>query len=275
MNIVEKPISTDELIKFFIENLKKIITNINSTKNVFFSDFKAGDLHWTVDEILNGQKNNLTLIEACKLKGVIKLDIIAPYDERYLEMSTFFILQSQSELINVDQNYFANFTNSLIEDIEKYKVTKPFKAIKRIWSLSRINNDIDTLVKLEFLVRSNIALFAQINADIETVELLIKHKDPYDKNFLIIQFNEIKSKISNVQDIVFDEQKIDIFIALIINLIKSNDNEETSLEIIKYLGLLHDYFLDIINKSTIEYLESIKYTFPNFNLEKNEEKINV
>lgn len=39
----------------------------------------------------------LSLYDACFIKDVIKLDIIGPYDERYLEMSTFFILKSASD----------------------------------------------------------------------------------------------------------------------------------------------------------------------------------
>jgi hypothetical protein len=32
---------------------------------------------------------------------------------------------------------------------------------------------------------------------------------------------------------------------------------------------MHDYILDIINKETIEYLKSINFTFPSFNLSNN------
>ena len=46
------------------------------------------------------------------IKDVVKLDIIGPYDERYLEMSTFFILKSASEYINVESDYFESFKKS-------------------------------------------------------------------------------------------------------------------------------------------------------------------
>jgi hypothetical protein len=266
MDIVYKPIKTEELIKYFIENLKILVINITNSSKDFFSDFKAGGLHWTVEQILNEKNGELSLYNACQIKDVVKLDIIVPYDERYLEMSTFFILKSVSEYINVTNDYFSNFKNSLLVDIEHYKDTKPFKSIKRVWSLARLNKDNNTLKMLYKLIKSNIALIAQVNADIETIILLIEHKSNYDLKFIFNELDGFKERLSSILDVTIDIDKVDLMIEnikLMFGLRKTVGGNET--DIIQSLTKLHDYLLNIINNETFEYLKSINYKFPQAN----------
>lgn len=262
MNIVDIPYDTDHVINLFVNHLKNIINKLLEDKEMFFSDFKAGEYHWKINEILS-EKNeqNISLQNACKTKGVIKLDIIAPYNERYVEMSTFFVLKSNTGYINIDDDYFTNFKKSLLVDIDQYKLTKPFKAVKRVWSLSQLNNDSDTMTKLYRLVKSNVALLSQINADVETLILLLEHNSNYNNDFIVNELNGFKEKISHILDIKYDETKADILINNIIILFKNNDKKNKE-ELLESLKLLHDFLLEIINRETLEYLNSINYTFP-------------
>lgn len=265
MNIVEIPLDTDNLIRFFIDNLKKIISNATNKPNVFFSDFKAGGLHWTVNEIFTEQKDGISLSDACKKKDVIKIDIIAPYNERYVEMSTFFILKSSSGYVNIGNDYFSNLQISLLEDINQYKTIKPFKAIKRVWSLSKAKNDLNTLNKLKYLVRSNIALMAQINADIETLVLLIEHDSKYNLDFVINELDAFKDRIAQISDIDYDEEKIDVMVDRLIVLFKFNKNtEDDKKNLLQALEQMHDYLLSVINKETLEYLSHINFNFKTY-----------
>lgn len=262
MNIVERDMKTEEIVNWFIEELKKLLVNIELTENTFFSDFKAGGKHWKVDEIMAGVKDGLLLKDAIKIKDVVKVDIIGPYDERYLEMSTFFVLKSNEGYVNVNKEYFESLTESLLTDIKEFKSTKPFKAVKRMWSLSRINKNLEVLDKLKDLVKSNIALLAQINADLETIELLLEHDSNYDTNFIINELNSFKEKISSVLDLDIDQQKVDLMINNLIILFRNNENKENIIDMLK---LLHDYLLNIINKETNEYLDHIGFSFPSDN----------
>ena len=265
MNIIEKPISTDDILTLFINNLKIIVNNIkndNSEENVLFSDFKAGGMHWTIDEILNEVKNNISLRDACKIIEVIKLDIFVPYNKRYLEMSTFYVLKSTSGFINVDKNYFNSFKDSLLDDIQKFKTIKPFKAIKRLWSLSKINNDIKTMEIIEVLINSNLSLLSQITADIETLKLIIEKKSKYNKKFVIDELENFKDRTSHILDIDYNEKILYQFIDNLIILFKNDINETNNEKIIIELDKCHDYILSIINKETINYLNNINFKFP-------------
>jgi hypothetical protein len=98
------------------------------------------------------------------------------------------MLRSNGKDIN---NPLSDYVKSLQVDIIKYKATKIFKAIKRIWSLSLFKKDYNTLNSLKKLIKSNIALLAQINADIETLKLLIT------KNKQIILYVDSKNEIAS------------------------------------------------------------------------------
>jgi hypothetical protein len=170
MNIVHKKLPTDQFVRFFINELKKLITNAIKIPNVFFSDFKAAGLHWSIEQIMAEKHGELSLASACTVKDVVKLDIIGPYDGRYIELSSFYILKSLSEFVNVESDYFDKFVDSLLKDISKYQIIKPFKAVKRTWSLSRLKKknkeleveDLNRLKLLKDLIRSNIALLSQM-----------------------------------------------------------------------------------------------------------------
>jgi hypothetical protein len=266
MNIIELKKNTLEVIRFFIDNLKILLKNISLQNNVFFSDFKAGSLHWTVEQIMNEQNGELSLTNACTMKDVVKLDIIGPYNERFLEMSTFFILKSISEYINVENNYFDNFKKSLLVDINHYKDTKPFKAVKRVWSLAKLNKDDNTLKMLADIIKSNIALISQINADVETLVLLIEHNSNFDVKFVLRELDGFRERLSPVIDIPLDNEKINLFIDYIKLLFVFRDiNKEVNNNVIEGLNRFHDYLLNIVNKETFEYLRSINYKFPTSN----------
>lgn len=257
MNIVEKSVSTDNLILLFIENIKDMVKHISSDNKVFFSDFKAGGLHWTADEILKEKKDNLTLKDACKILDVVKLDMFAPYNRRMVEMSTFFILKSNDGFVNVDKDYFNNFQESLFKDIQKYRNDKPFKAVKRLWSLARITNDYEIMDKLEYLINSNISLLSQINADLETLELIIQKNIKFNKEFVLDEINNFKERLEHILDLDLDKDKVSNMIDNMVLSFKFDTHERES-----NLTELHDYILSVINTETINYLTSIKFSLP-------------
>lgn len=258
MNIVNKPISTDELINFFIENLKKIINTINSASNIFFSDFKAGGLHWTKDEILKGTKDNLTLVDACKIIEVIKIDIFAPFNKRYIEMSTFFILKSNTGFVNINPNYFDKLKISLSEDIKNYKLIKPLKAVKRLWSLSQISNDTNTLVKLEKIINSNISLLSQINADVETIVLMVEKDINFDVNYMKETIDNFKYRTLHILDIDYNQNNFYSMLDELLLLFSNYKNNKN--QIIQLLQKMNANLLIIINRETNDYLNSIGFS---------------
>ena len=264
MMIIERPESRSKVIRFFIDSLKVLVQNILSNPNIHYSDFKAGGLHWKPEEILSESKDGVSLEDAVGQKGVVKMDIIVPLNNRWVEASAFYILKSSDGYINVDSSYFSEFANSLVKDIQEFKDTKPFKAAKRAFSLARTQKDFSELEKLVNLVRSSLTQIGTINADIETIELLVDHNDDFDVAYTINSVYNFKERLASLIDVAsLDTEKSSLMIEAIITNLKGYDKSPESKENLKEaLNQLHDYLLDILNKETKEYLSSINYTFP-------------
>lgn len=272
-------------ISTFVSDLKKLIKKIerysSDKRSVFFTDFKAGidpndakkGLKWSSLEIIDGKKkvkgdnfNGYVYLEDALLEqSVIKLDIVVISHEisRIIEASTFFILYSEKDgkYVNVPQNFFDLFVDGVKKDILKYssigKDFKLFKAIKRMWSLARLTKDISMLQKLAPIIDSNLSLLGQINADIETIILLI---EKYGKSII---------KIDGIQNVLNGFEKRLSTIVDVESILENYDEMAKSIEILKNLSYrgwgsnaevilerLHNQILDIINESSLEFMRS-------------------
>lgn len=257
-----------------VNHLRRVVINILKTPNVFFSDFKAGvdgdnnAIRWLPNDILNGYKvlndgSTIPLELALQMESIIKLDVIGYSNDRFIEASTFIILEKvnnrgQTEYINVPSDFFEQYLNNVKADIIKFSTTgnnfKLFKAVKRMWSLSRITKDFYMLRRLEPLINSDLSLISQINADIESMGLIIEKYDddsiPYD--LFIHALSVIGKKISTIVDIPLDINEIIIIINSIITSINRRDRNE----ILRTMEDFHEYLLNILNVQSYEYLTS-------------------
>ncbi len=269
----------------FVKNLKAMIKKISSKssrkKGIFFSDFKAGEdkdgngIHWSVDEIMEGKKKiegkEYLLTDALQTKSVIKIDIIVLDHQRIIEASAFFILYlkegDEIKPINIDENFFDTYVDNLAKDIVKYKSEKPFKAIKRLWSLSRIKKDIPMLRKLSQLIDSNVSVLGQISADLETIELLLDKYGPSGmldekkvKEKLISVVNGFQKRLSTVDDMESLSEILDK-VQGNIDVIKwqigeSSLTSKKAIDMTKHIiSEVHDDINKIIKKETNDFLK--------------------
>lgn len=258
----------------FTEDLKGIVRGINKKPLTYFSDFKAGVderypddkekfvLRWSPEEILRGYKilpgnKKMTIEEAVSMKGVLKMDIIVYSNGRFIEESTFFILERpDGSLINLPDNFYELFVEALKKDIKKYSQPGPdiklFKSVKRMWSLARLKRDVNMLRKLKPLIVSNLSLLGQINADLETIILLTNKTNKLPKKEINNALDLIGKNISTIADIPLDYDLLTRTI-LALKECKSDCKEKIK----KYLEQLHDYLLSVINKSALQYMKYI------------------
>lgn len=252
------------VVSKFVKELQTLVKKILEDPNIYFSDFKANKYHWSTDEILAGiNKEGVTLEYAVAQHEVLKIDIIAPLNGRYIEASAFYILKSKNGYVNVSNDYFNSFEESLLLDIEELKNIKPFKAVKRTFSLGRLKKNNEILKKLLPIVRSSIASLAVINADIETLVLMLEHNDKLNINYIIEEINNFKERLSSLIDLKFDtERTLYLIDNMILQFKVYNNTKEAKEKLIKLLDELHEYLLKVINDETNEFLRSIGFTFP-------------
>lgn len=249
------------------EDIQKFVIRLSSKKQNYFSDMKAGvdksgeAIHWTKSEVLKGYKvignDKYYLHDSIMQKSIIKIDYIVRLKDRFVELTSFLGLvqtddSGNDHYINLSDNFMSEIPRLLMHDINEYKEKNPFKAVKRIWSLARYFNNTLILKSIEPLINSNLSLIGQVNADIDTVILMLKKIKTNDlpRKVMSTFIDGFKSRLSTIQDIpldedglyqMIDESRIDF----------DNYNYKNAVEMLSHIK---DYLLTHMNKATIDYL---------------------
>jgi hypothetical protein len=245
-----------------------ILKNIQKADNTYFTDLKAGinksgeALHWTIDEVAKGQKDGTSLVDAVKTpEALLKLDLIAPYYSRYIEASFIYNINTKDGYLNVNGDKLTGdyFYKQITDDIQKQIAEgNYFKAVKRIFSASRIKNDRKNVKLIEPLLVSNVAKLSTIASDFKTILLLLEKKINFDRGFVINQMEMYKDRFSNILDININEPFLDSQIDKITNLLRTG----TARQLEKQINAVVDYLQKVVNTETVSYLKEIGYSFP-------------
>ena len=268
---------TKDAIPKIIKDIKDVLINASKMAGWYFSDFKAGhysnseDVHWTGKEIFNGYRNELerdlngiagkkTFESVFHEKSVIKMDLIIPYFNRYIECSIIYIFKTLDGYLNIDAKD-TNINNILAsikyDALKKFNNSKIFKSIKRIYSQAVIKKDYSVLKEFYPILTSNISKISTIQADFETIELLIKEKQKFNLINIHSEFQEIIEKLFNITDIFIDPE-INESINMLYKLLSMgnlNASDDKINEIIDYLG-------KVVTNETIKYVLENKVKFP-------------
>jgi hypothetical protein len=277
---IEKEIK--RLIKenyFEKEDIKKLLEILNEEMDTKINEElyvilrKYFILRWTKEEVIKGVKkirgNRLiTLKEACSHKTMIKMDIWAPINAKYIEVTNFYVLaykeDNEVKLVNFDEDFLNMFTEGIKKEISKLNYSNyyfnPLKMLKRMWSLAKFTKDYGILDTLTPFLRSEVGLLGQIKSELETVILIIKKiiKPPMKK--LIEQIDNLRNRLAYVIEVDIDEKLIDETIKKLIKSYKRMKKET----IIKTLESIKEYVSTIINKYSIEFIKKNRYPPKNY-----------
>lgn len=218
-------------------------------------------LRWSEDDILNGYKTltgnvKYFLDSAIQDHTMTKIDVLKYINNKFVEVTNAYMLYYTDKEGNHVLLNFRNDLNRLAEllrlDANKliYSPTNfnPFKAIKRLWSMNRINRNFDNINIITPFMQTDIGRLAQIKSEIETLILiLISRKSPPIKTILK-QINNFKTRLANIYQVDFDEKYIDS----IIDSIETLDVKE----IVVKLNEIMKYIKEIMNKYSLEFLEN-------------------
>lgn len=144
---------------------------------------KYSVIRWNESELLAGFKIlkggfRLTLKEAIRHPTIVKLDLWAPVNGNFTEVTNFMLLmyiddKGREHTINMK---LADRITSLIGDIKLYSSPghrKSLKVAKRMWALAQVIEDHETLKKLYPLFSSDAAALSQITSEIETLIMML------------------------------------------------------------------------------------------------------
>ena len=98
-----------------------LFNKIHVMDNIVISDFKLGGLRWTINEINKGVNNGMSFNDALKKKSIIKIDIIALFNGKFVEISEVYKICLDGKC-NVDYKIDDIIEDITTEYMEKVKV---------------------------------------------------------------------------------------------------------------------------------------------------------
>jgi hypothetical protein len=153
-------------------------------------------LRWHPREILKGVKHyrnlNITLEDAVKSGGMLKIDVVADIRDRFTEFSVIYTPMKNGKRVFSSRLPLAI---GLTEDLLYYDKINPFKALKRFFSLARLHKRYGLLKKLTLVLNSDLGRLYQIIGDLKTIETLLDNR-----NFPSRRIEEIRSEIDDVRE---------------------------------------------------------------------------
>ena len=221
-------------------------------------------VRWAIDELIKGYKmlpqgKKLYLSAALSHGTVVKADLWALIDDRFMEVTNWFMIVSNDSEGN--SVYLSEkpdmYQSSLKRDIMLLKspeLKKHMKLAKRMWLYAISNNDSYTVHQLYPLFSSPIAKLYQIQSEIEILtSMLLKLKSP--PLFLIEkQIALFKTRIGSVPDVYIgedDEKKVLGYFDAAIKEAKAKNAEDTA----KHLDSAFVLIRDIVDAEAKKYLK--------------------
>ena len=217
-------------------------------------------MRWTPNDILNGYvvdegiKYDLDdVIKHCYNHGLNKIDMYFIYDDRIIEMTNVF--EAEQKIFT-----FPVALKSIKMNMIKFlspKFLNYAKALKRAYTVARIEGNATLLNKLKPFLTGNINYIASLNTDINALLDILDA----DNNL-----HHIKNKvIKHLHNLIIRMEKInmDKYINMINLAITNIDDEKTFINILK---TIKKDILNIINKLTSKYIKdyeiNLKSLFP-------------
>ena len=169
-----------------LENFQEKFKLANENKDIFIIDFKCGfrgpgePLRWNYKHIMQGYQYidgiKYTFISQLKKKSVIKMDIIALIDKKFVEFSNnyYFIFNRKYKTKPKKEDIYKSIIIDAIKQQQNEDVLKSLKRIYSFLKLLEINNEDTT--KLINLFNSKIGHLSKQISDLKMIKTLYTNK---------------------------------------------------------------------------------------------------
>lgn len=193
-------------------------------------------VRWTIPELIDGykllpKKLKLSLADALTHNSVVKVDLWAPQNGNYNEITNFFLI------VMIDKNGKETVLNeelgdrlkNLNHDIVKYgscKNRNSLKLAKRLWNRALFLNDPEIPKILYPLFQSGANSLNQIAGESEVIRMMLQKLKNPPIDVLMEQIDNFRRRITDVYDVEFNAEPM---YKIIINILQRKTDIITGL----------------------------------------------
>lgn len=169
-------------------------------------------LRWTSSDLIQGFITlpgavKLSLEDAIAQKTLVKVDVWARINGRYMEVTNFFMLTASDnkgkKLIQLTQE-LPDYGKSIARDVIFYSSPdhkKTLKALKRLWSLALFRDDFALAARISPLFSSRAAALHQINGEAEVLAMMLRKLPDPPLAQIMEQIDSFKPRIDQLNEL--------------------------------------------------------------------------
>ena len=218
-------------------------------------------LRWSVKELTQGYKmlplrKKITLIEALSQGTVVKADLWAMIDDRFMEVTNWFLLVAK---VNGKDTYLSEepdmYQKSLKKEIMLYKnpgFKKHMKLAKRMWLYAISEEDHYTIQQLYALFSSPIAKLNQIQSELDILVNMVKKLSNPPFYLIMKQIAQFKTRIGTVPDIYLSDANEKQLFSYFDRALYSKNNTDTILDSLESCIEIIEDIVDIQAKKYLQ-----------------------
>jgi hypothetical protein len=242
-----------DFVKEVKEHFQELISRIIEIPNVYFIDFKAGNIkddgiHWTVDEIKKGYQKNgdkhFDLLNIFDEHSIIKIDVISLIGSYFTPFSNVYEFRYNNGRGINQEKETRDDLESLSKDMLNYKDDGNYmKVLKRLFIIAQVNKNEKLINILIEIFDNDCGKLYKLKSDIDTiVELLNIHYNNKIVDDIHKELQLIKEELSKISLFMIPKtiyKRLD-------NLCKIKSRPA----LIRRLKLLYNVLMNIVNKNT-------------------------
>lgn len=219
-------------------------------------------VRWTDEELLKGYKmlphnKKITLEEAIQQGTVVKADMWALVDDRFMEISNWLTLIAKvgNSKIYLSEKPDLTYEESVMNDILLFKdprFKKHMKLAKRMWLYAISQNDNYTIRQLYPLFSSPIAKLYQIQSEMEILIGMLEKLSRPPYRLIKKQIAQFKMRIGTVPEANISEENERKVLSYFDRAIEAKNDRE---KMAKNLGAAFDIVRDIVDTRAMKYIE--------------------
>lgn len=166
-------------------------------------------LRWTTKEILQGYKilplnKRISLLTAISQKTIVKADLWALIDDRFMEVTNWFMLTAEENgkiyhLTEKPDMYQKSLKREILL-LKNPRLKKNMKLAKRMWLYAIVEEDHYIIKQLYPLFSSPVAKLYQIQSEVEILMNMLKKLSDPPYHLINKQIIQFKTRIGTIPD---------------------------------------------------------------------------